>query len=75
VHGSDERALARAETQAWTEIAKKPLRRPSPALAVAAPCQTARRTCSSSPSEPSRRLSSPRKASYEIHLDGNNDFR
>jgi hypothetical protein len=41
-------SLYDAETQAWTEIAKK--RRPSPALAVAAACQTGRRTCSSSQS-------------------------
>jgi hypothetical protein len=40
-----------AETQAWTEISKKHWRRPSPALAVAAACQTGRRTFSSSQSD------------------------
>jgi hypothetical protein len=32
VHGGDERAFARCREQAWTEIAKKHQRRPSPAL-------------------------------------------
>jgi hypothetical protein len=47
VYGSGERAFVRCQKKAWTEIAKKPLRRPSPALAVAAACRTRRRTYSS----------------------------
>jgi hypothetical protein len=35
------------ETQAWMEIVKKNMRRPSSALAAAAACHTGMRTCSS----------------------------